>query len=285
MIVNSSHRIWFAATLTATAIFTVVYVAAVWRDPDGPRGGGWLGISFGALGSLLMVLAGLLSARKKLPGWSFGPASLWLKGHLWLGLLSVPCILFHCGFRWGGRWEQLLLLVFAVVIVSGIVGLALQQWLPSVMRAQIPAEAMRLQLPHVKRKLRDLAESLLDKSHVPLLGLAARDAVGDAALVAAFFRETIWPYLNDRAPGYRQLGNVTRAASLFAQVREQVGDELRPTLDKLSAICEEKRQLDRQSRLHGWLHGWLMLHVPLSLALLVLGIIHVLTAMMPTWPR
>jgi hypothetical protein len=31
--------------------------------------------------------------------------------------------------------------------------------------------------------------------------------------------------------------------------------------------------------LHRWLHGWLLLHVPLSLALLLLGAVHAIIAL------
>ena len=34
-----------------------------------------------------------------------------------------------------------------------------------------------------------------------------------------------------------------------------------------------------QERIHFWLHAWLLLHVPLTIALLVLGVLHVATAL------
>ena len=52
------------------------------------------------------------------------------------------------------------------------------------------------------------------------------------------------------------------------------GTALHPTLHELEAICEERAQLSQQKRLHHWLHGWLLVHVPLSVALLVLGLAH-----------
>ena len=45
-------------------------------------------------------------------------------------------------------------------------------------------------------------------------------------------------------------------------------------LHDLEEICEERRQLLIQRRLHLWLHGWLLIHVPLSFALLVLTAVH-----------
>jgi len=50
-------------------------------------------------------------------------------------------------------------------------------------------------------------------------------------------------------------------------------------LDDLSDICDEARQLRRQERLHHWLHDWLLLHIPLSLALILLGAVHAVMAL------
>jgi hypothetical protein len=45
-------------------------------------------------------------------------------------------------------------------------------------------------------------------------------------------------------------------------------------LADLQEICDERRQLIVQRKLHYWLHGWLLLHVPLSFAFLVLTAVH-----------
>ncbi|MBI3693809.1 MAG: hypothetical protein HY238_03075 [Acidobacteria bacterium] len=45
-------------------------------------------------------------------------------------------------------------------------------------------------------------------------------------------------------------------------------------LHDLESICEERRQLGVQVRLHHWLHGWLFVHIPLSMGFLVLTAIH-----------
>jgi hypothetical protein len=45
-------------------------------------------------------------------------------------------------------------------------------------------------------------------------------------------------------------------------------------LAHLQTCCDERRQLGEQERLHRLLHGWLFLHVPLSVALLLLGLAH-----------
>jgi hypothetical protein len=45
-------------------------------------------------------------------------------------------------------------------------------------------------------------------------------------------------------------------------------------LSDLEQICDERRQLAVQWKLHVWLHAWLYVHVPLSMAFLALTFIH-----------
>ena len=71
-----------------------------------------------------MVYAGLLAAHRRLPvrRW-LGARKAWLRGHLWLGLLSGVFILCHSGFRWGGPLEQVLWIVLILTLVTGVFGL------------------------------------------------------------------------------------------------------------------------------------------------------------------
>jgi Fe-S-cluster-containing dehydrogenase component len=43
----------------------------------------------------------LLSARKRVRTWRIGSAQAWMRVHIWLGLIAVPCIWFHSGFALG----------------------------------------------------------------------------------------------------------------------------------------------------------------------------------------
>ena len=61
-----------------------------------------LGLTYGIVGFSFMLFAGLLGLRKKFPIWRVGRAQSWMRGHLWLGFLSFPLILFHGGFHFGG---------------------------------------------------------------------------------------------------------------------------------------------------------------------------------------
>ena len=78
-----------------------------------------------------MVYAGLLSAMRNVPSWWWiGPRQTWMRGHIWLGLLSGVLILCHSGYRWGGPLEIALWVVLIAMLMTGIYGLVLQQVLP-----------------------------------------------------------------------------------------------------------------------------------------------------------
>jgi hypothetical protein len=62
-------------------------------------------------------------------------------------------------------------------------------------------------------------------------------------------------------------------------IRAFLAPPLQETVNELEAICEERRQLAQQKRLHHVLHGWPLVHVPLSTALLLLSITHAVVAL------
>jgi hypothetical protein len=62
-------------------------------------------------------------------------------------------------------------------------------------------------------------------------------------------------------------------------MRRLLPSPVHPVVDDLENIIEEERQLRRQRVIYQWLHGWLLVHVPLSIALLVLGGIHAIMAL------
>jgi hypothetical protein len=293
LIIDSSHRGWIAVTAVISVVATAGYFVYAANAPEGPSGGSIPGMLYGITGSLLMLFAGLLSARKQVPTWRLGRAQTWLKGHIWLGLLSVPLILFHSGFHWGGRLEQVLWIVFALIIASGIFGLVLQQVLPRFMTKQIAMETIYEQIPHVCTVMRADADTMVAAVCGPLgieqsadsgeekgkkKAKVAQPAEGSGPLKDFYLRD-VRPFLDGGFDRSTILANETRASGLFSQVRVMVPPTLHETLDQLAAFCEERRQFAEQSRLHHWLHGWLFVHVPLSMALLVLGVAHAVMAL------
>ena len=253
-------------------------------------GGTALGLVFGSFGFAFMIFAALLGARKKVPVWRVGRAQTWMRGHLWLGLLSLPLIMFHSGFRYGHGLSAVLMTLLIVVVASGVFGAALQHYMPRVMTREVTMETIYEEIEHVRAQLREEAEELFTQATAMAAKAAAAGGVGSTATSVAvredeaaplrnFFEQELRPFLDSPGARGHALADQAQSRSAFAQLRTLVPPALHTTLEDLESICEEERQLTMQSRLHLWLHGWLLLHVPLSLALILLGAVHAVMAL------
>jgi hypothetical protein len=304
VLIDHTHRRWFVGSTVGLAVATAVYIPYALRAPQGPRGGSALGLTFGVVGFLLMVFAGLLGLRKKFPVWRMGRAQSWMRGHLWLGLLSFPLILFHGGFHFGGTLTRMLMWLFLFVWVSGILGAALQHFMPRFQTAQLPMETIYEQIDRVRGQLAQEAGQIVEETRSALDGEVSHASERQRAMSASagtqggltvasglqanqqagvqlqqFLDEEIRPYLDRAGSHAMNLSQSAKAQKMFQQFRVLLAPELHSNLDDLENICEEKRQLDRQSRLHKILHGWLLVHIPLSYALLLLGAVHAVVAL------
>jgi len=271
--IDHTHRKWLAASLIILGVATAVYIPYAVHSPSGPSGGSAIGLAFGIVGSTFMVLSGLLAGRKKVPVWRLGRAQTWMRGHLWLGLLSLPIIFFHAGFRFGGPLTSVLMVLVIIVVASGIFGAVLQHYMPSMMTVQVPSETIFEQIDHVRAQFVADADGLVASAELTASGEEG------ASPLTSFYQREMRPFLQSHGARHQLLSNRERAHGTFEGLRMLLPAEVQEATRRLEQICEEERQLRRQSLLHHWLHGWLMLHIPLSFALLVLGCVHAIVAL------
>ena len=297
MRIDHTHKGWLIASLAMFGVSALVYGVNRGAATTGASmGGTQLGLEFGVIGFAFMIFAGLLGARKKVPVWRVGRAQTWMRGHLWLGLLSLPILLLHSGFRYGHGLTAVLMTLLIFVVASGIFGAALQHYMPRVMTREVTMETIYEEIGHVRAQLLEEAEELIANATVvpekAAAGGAADSTAPPAAPVAAsvaapeeaaplrnFFDKEMKPFLEKPGARGSALGDAAQARSAFVQLRTLVPPALHGAIDDLENICEEERQLTLQSRLHLWLHGWLLLHIPVSMALLLLGAVHAFMAL------
>jgi hypothetical protein len=305
------HLGWVIGCLAVTAAALAWFLAASARSPGWPSGSSLPGLTFGVAGGLICLFELLLWPRKKLRAWRLGRAVWWMRAHIWLGLLAVPLLVLHSGLRWGGTLSTALMLLFLAVILSGVWGLALQQFLPTVMLERVPAETIYSQIDHVTAQLTAEAERLVEATCGPeeygapavrtaaepeaggerhlvvgavrsagrvqgkvLETLAPAAPVAHAEPLRLFFRGSVRPYLLGGARTGSELRLRPRAAALFADLRTRLDPAAHPAVGALEGLCEQRRELDQQARIHFWMHNWLCVHLPLSAALIALMLIH-----------
>jgi hypothetical protein len=298
MKIDRSHRPWLFASIVILLVALVVYVPYSLTYPGGPAGGSLIGLCYGISGYAMMLFAGLLGARKRVPLWRVGRAQVWMRGHLWLGGLSLPILLFHSGFKARGPLTLLLATLLPIVVLSGITGALLQHFLPRRMTSSVQLETVYEEIPHVREQLLTEAAAIVDRlcADTPVLSAAGtafetgRAAVADddedtgpeltdadRARLRTVYRDSIFPFLRD--PEHDSpLADAVKSMSFFEALRIQSPSSIHGDLKDLELICEEERQLTTQRKMHMFLHGWLLVHVPISITLLVLGGIHALVA-------
>ena len=324
MRIDGTHRTWAFASLAIFAVSLIVYFVYTLNAPQGPRGDSWIGLLFGIVGFGFMIFAALLGARKRVPTWRLGRAQAWMRGHLWLGLLALPMILFHGGFHFGGTLTRALMWLLIITVASGVFGAGLQHYIPQIMTSDVPLETIYDEIGHVRSLLMQEAdhavEALCGKTGlakgseeegqraggftalrpitaaaVPLRTSAAVSAGASAALAAApviirlsqeesaslrgFYLNEMRLFLEHSGKRGQRLADAATASSAFAKLRTLLPAVAHSTLNDLEDICEEARQLGRQEKLHRWLHAWLLVHIPLSLALILLGAVHAVMAL------
>ena len=311
------HRPWVLFAVAATVGATAWYVAEGLASGRWPGGSSRPGLTFGVLGGLIILFEAFLWVRKHvLRVWRIGRTQVWLRAHVWLGLLCVPLLIYHSGFRLGGALSTALLVLLLVVVASGVWGLILQQFLPTLLLRDVPAETIYSQIDRVSEQLDDEARRLVlavcgpseadavagmeqregyAASGTHLVVGAVRSAgrvqgkvlqtrvpaepVAGSEPLRAFYQATLSAFLRQGSASGLPLGSPTKAAGYFQDLRTHLDPAVHGVVDALEGLCTQRREFDTQARLQFWLHNWLWVHLPLSAALVILMVVHVVVAL------
>jgi hypothetical protein len=99
------------------------------------------------------------------------------------------------------------------------------------------------------------------------------------AWLAHFYIRTVRPFLGAGPAAEPLLSSPEQARLMFDQVRATLPDNCHDTVSWLARVCDDRRQLAEQQKLHGLLHSWLKVHIPVSVALGVFTVVHVIMSL------
>jgi hypothetical protein len=268
---------WRRRWLVAGAALTGSFVVLV-RHGGFQHGGSPAGIAYGSLGLLAILVLLYFGVRKRSYRSTWGTLDGWLQSHIYLGILSAFVILFHTGFRFQDRVAVAAFATLLVVVGSGYVGASLytsvprrlseveSDLTPADLAAQIKqlADAMTRVAGSRSQPFQQVCKGLLAESlPIPLAGwwmLFSRPGAGLKRPAAA-------------GAGGRG-GGAAPWAVYLTQVPAGEQEELRQLLVLSRQRSELLERLVAQQRYRNVLGAWLYLHVPLSVALLVLVAAH-----------
>ena len=260
---------WFIPVSFALGLVAVAAVLGVALLTGAPlRGGSAVGLPLGIAAATLLLGAASLGARKRIRNTAIGGLEAWTQFHMVLGGVGFVTAIAHAGFRVTGVFTTLLLLVFALEVVTGALG--------QIIYATVPTTLTRLE----RHGLARLVEDLLAEEET--LGATIAELV--ATLPVAAWRtlrarvDAAAGTLRDRMrPAYDPESVVTAAKERLGKL--ELPDAARSTVERVLETRCRLVDVRAQLMLHRRLKIWLIVHVATASALLVLLAFHVVTAL------
>lgn len=250
-------------------------LTTAWDWP--PSSSGAIGLASGIAVGLIVCFEMLLTPRKWLRGYRLFAAQLWLRWHVRIGFVSLPLVLIHSGFHSGGILPATTLLLFLVVFVSGVWGLIVQQWLPTRLLQSVPQETIQAETDIALERQANEAEQILTSVGFPTSGPDRLRGDPDKPM-DDFAKQTLMPFLRGVSAS-SPLQSVVRGETIFASIQLTLPALMGPAMDRLRAMVDLRRQWVLQARIQFWLHNWLLVHLPVSVAMSILMVLHAVRAL------
>lgn len=159
---------WLVAMLAAAAIGTG---AGAWvRWSQGWAAGDPWGQTFGVLAAALIATAALYPWRRLFVRWFMRTAQDWLQFHIYGGTFAAVFVVVHLGFRWPvGRFGWVLFALMMWTTASGLLGVALQKLIPTIVTRGLTVEVVYDRIPDLIARLQTEARDIADGSSEVLL--------------------------------------------------------------------------------------------------------------------
>jgi len=295
------HRglLWAKVALLLCAISIAAYV---WHTPlDAPNGGTWLGYTLGGISAALVLWLTMLGVRKRRYRSSLGTVKGWTSAHVYLGLSLIVIATLHSGFQFGLNIHTLSYALMMLVIASGLYGLAVYSRLPqqlAIGRAGSTREAWIEELLDLGEQALKLAEPLGDDVHRKVVQSVEKATVGGGLWSQLYGPRASAGMLDDFRHDLEQRVETLRKKSatpldvsasrqntvMFmahqlnsAGKSEQELQRIQQLLDVLGRRKALVARINRDIALQTRLQVWLLVHVPLTFALIAALIAHVVS--------
>ncbi len=255
---------WLIGFAIVATVCLAVYASGVLVWQTTPRSG--LGMSYGIAAALVAVAVVAYGGRRRAQRIrSLGRTWYYLEVHVYGGAIFLLLMLMHSGFQlptgvltawlWGASlW----------LTASGLFGLALQKWIPTLLASGLSVEVHLDRIPELITEMRERAEALMHNAAEPVRALYRREVA--PVMVGPQPR---WIYFIDATGGFRS------RARRFDHLRGLLAESDRAALNELQDLYRTKLEMDAHYTLQRTLRAWLYLHIPVSLLMFGLLLLHV----------
>jgi len=227
------------------------------------------GRTYGVFAATMLLGTAAYMVRRRIVRRLPGSAQGWLQFHIYGGTLFIVFVFMHTGFRLPTGilgWTMWLLSVW--LAFSGLLGLVLQRWIPTLLTSGLTTEVLYDRIPQLVASTGEQAASL-----VKTCDYAVRDFY-DRSLAASMAG------VQPRLIYYLDItGGIQSRTRQFNHIREFLPAGEVPKLNELEDLYRTKLEMDAHYTLQRTLRWWLYGHVPASVVLIVLVCFHVLTVL------
>lgn len=273
--------LWWAVLLIVLS--TILYTTQGGSQPA--NGGTWQGYVLGTLGALLIAWLAMLGVRKRRYSSTLGSVAGWTSAHVYLGTALLIVATLHSAGQLGWNVHSLAYLLMFLVIVSGFYGIYTYINYPQAMtlnRSNASRAELFAELFELDNKVREVAIRAPEDINMAVTSAVERTAIGGGIYSQLLGRDQslfVPPSSGGKPASNRdQQPVIDLIAERIPRASKVAEAELLELL--LEVFCRRQAVLRRIAvdiRLRGHIRAWLLIHVPLTVALLVALTVHIVT--------
>lgn len=273
-------------------IALLVYLSTSPDEP--PNGGTWQGYTLGVIGAALILFLLWFGIRKRQYHRTKTSLSRWASAHVYLGISLPVVVSLHCGFQFGWNVHTLAYTLMMLVVVSGFYGLYAYLVYPEALTANRSGASRREMIAGIAQLDETgltLAEDLGAETHHLVLREVKETRLGGTLWhqITMGAGLPIVPHLQWKLAGnfvaseQASLGVDTLSPEDFLRKylrKSESTAEIHRVVELLKVLNERQSmvsRVQRDIRYHAFMKCWLLLHVPLSCALLAAVLVHVIS--------
>lgn len=265
------------------SILLCLTAAAVWvfYAPEGRRDGStFVGYGLGGLSALIVLWLSWLGVMKRQFASSPTRRRNKVSAHVWLGLSLIVLVALHAGFQFSYNIHTLAYVLLIVVVLSGIFGIYYYAATPRAMNTNVAnaiverrhpdlsdAEQLEVDIKDIDQRTERSLQNLPDAFRDPIRQSLERTRIG-----GGFFSIMIGSSAGCATrKALKQVEKLQPQYSSDADVGPRVAD----LVADLTRKAEVAACLRRDTRYRALLTLWLWIHIPVTVALLVTLISHI----------
>ena len=234
-------------------------------------GGTWMGYTLGGVAGLLILWLLWLGIRKRRYRASSTSLQGWLSAHVYLGIAAVVVATLHSGLELGLNLHTLTYALMVVVVASGIYGVVVFVRVPSGMTSAMGEDSIQtlvMQIQEIDQQARRVALLLPDEFNTLVLDAAEKTRM----------RGTVFDHiLKSTSRGCATARAVKRMQVLNRALKDEQARQGREVFALMLSRRTAVERIRGEYRALARLRLWLLVHVPLSLALLFALAAHIVS--------